>query len=283
MSGITVLSLFDGIACGAQALKNAGVDVKIYYASEINTDAMKIAWKNHPEIIELGDVRAWKHWKINWSEIDLLIGGSPCQGFSQAGRKAGLDDERSGLFFEYLNILNRIQSVNPAVKFLLENVKMNPIEEKLISGYLRTRPVLINSSLVSAQNRERLYWANWEIRPPKDKKIPFARILDGATTDKEKCPCILTRIDRHNKNTKENEREKPFKVKAETGEMRYLTPEECEEAQTLPVGYTEGIPKSKRYECIGNGWTIAVITYLFQQMNGKTVRQANFGVVLKNG
>lgn len=122
--GITVLSLFDGISCGKLALERAGIKVDKYYASEIDQFAMQVSKNNYPDIIQLGDVTVWKDWDIDWSKIDLLIGGSPCQGFSFAGKQLNFNDDRSKLFFEYVDIFNHIKNVNPKVKFLLENVRM---------------------------------------------------------------------------------------------------------------------------------------------------------------
>ena len=108
-----VLSLFDGISCGMVALERAGISVDSYYASEIDKNAIAISQKNYPNIIRLGDVTKWREWDIPWAEIDLLIGGSPCQGFSFAGKKLNFNDVRSKLFFEFVDILNHIKQYNP--------------------------------------------------------------------------------------------------------------------------------------------------------------------------
>ena len=121
---MNVLSLFDGISAGQVALERAGIEVTNYYASEVDKYAIKVTVANYPNTIQLGDVTKWRDWDIDWASIDLLIGGSPCQGFSFAGKQLAFDDPRSKLFFVYVDILNHIRSVNPDVKFLLENVKM---------------------------------------------------------------------------------------------------------------------------------------------------------------
>jgi len=121
---MNVLSLFDGISCGMIALERAGIEVDKYYASEIDKYAAKVSEANYPDIIRLGDVADWREWDIDWPSIDLLIGGSPCQGFSFAGKQLAFDDPRSKLFFVYVDILNHIKALNPNVKFLLENVRM---------------------------------------------------------------------------------------------------------------------------------------------------------------
>ena len=176
--GITVLSLFDGISCGKLALERAGIKVDKYYASEIDQFAMQVSKNNYPDIIQLGDVTAWRNWDIDWSKIDLLIGGSPCQGFSVAGKQLNFNDDRSKLFFEYVDILNHIKSENPKVKFLLENVRMKKEYQDVISSYLGTAPIKINSSLVSAANRNRLYWTNFEFDIPADRNVTFDDIND---------------------------------------------------------------------------------------------------------
>ena len=176
---MNVLSLFDGISCGRVALERAGVSVNKYYAAEIDKNAALIAAKNWPENIQLGDVTKWRDWPIDWDSIDLIIGGSPCQGFSFAGKQLAFDDPRSALFFVYVDILNHIRSVNPDVKFLLENVKMKKEHLSVITETLGVEPVFINSNLVSAQNRQRYYWCNWKVTQPEDKGIELYQILES--------------------------------------------------------------------------------------------------------
>ena len=173
-----VLSLFDGISCGKVALERAGIEVDQYYASEIDEGAIAISKERHPDIIHLGSVMDWKNWGIDFSEIDLLIGGSPCTGFSIAGKQLNFKDPQSKLFFEYVDILNEIKKVNPNVKFLLENVKMKKEYENVITGYLGVKPIAIDSALVSAQRRKRLYWTNIEgVLQPEDKGIKLKDIV----------------------------------------------------------------------------------------------------------
>lgn len=186
---MNVLSLFDGISCGQVALERAGIEVNNYYASEVDKYAIQVTQKNYPNTIQLGDVTKWQEWEIDWSSIDLLIGGSPCQGFSFAGKQLNFDDLRSKLFFVYADILNHIRKHNPNVKFLLENVKMKKEYQDVISSYLGVEPVEINSSLVSAQNRKRLYWTNiGKIEQPEDKGILLKDIVHENTIP-EISPC----------------------------------------------------------------------------------------------
>ena len=173
-----VLSLFNGMSCGNIALDRAGIEFDTYCSSEVDKYANIVTQANYPDTAQLGDVTKWREWDIDWSSIDLLIGGSPCQGFSFAGKQLAFDDPRSALFFEYLNILNHIKKHNPDVKFLLENVKMKSEYLDIISSMLGVKPVFINSSLVSAQNRQRYYWANWIFEEPEDKKITWSDIKE---------------------------------------------------------------------------------------------------------
>nr|DAY08908.1 MAG TPA: Cytosine specific methyltransferase [Caudoviricetes sp.] len=175
---MNILSLFDGISVGYLALQRAGIEVNKYYASEIDKYAMQISERNYPDIIRLGDVQDWKRWDIDWSCIDLLIGGSPCQGFSFAGKQLNFEDERSKLFFEYVDILNHLRTVNPNIKFLLENVRMKKEYQDIITEHLGIKPVTIDSALVSAQRRKRLYWTNIaDIKQPEDKGIMLKDIV----------------------------------------------------------------------------------------------------------
>ena len=185
------------MSCGQIALRELGVPIDRYYASEIDKHAIKQTQLNFPETIQLGDVEKWREWNIEWPEIDLLLAGSPCQGFSLAGKMLGHDDPRSRLYWVFLDILHHVQNINPNVKYLLENVRMRPADELRINESLGIRPVVINSALVSAQNRVRLYWSNirtkseglWgelltDIPQPADLGIYIGDILDDEVDEK---------------------------------------------------------------------------------------------------
>ena len=202
--GINVLSLFDGSSCGQVALARSGIRVNNYFASEIDPYAEKITHKNHPKTVSVGDVCFVNG--ISLPNIDLILAGSPCQGFSFAGKQLAFDDPRSALFFEFVRVLDECRRYNPNVKFLLENVRMKQECQDVISDYLGVKPVAINSSLVSAQNRYRLYWANWDITQPTDKGILLKDVLvegfgdsvgdQGRTvkqTNVDKSACLLAR------------------------------------------------------------------------------------------
>jgi len=170
---MNVLSLFDGMSCGQIALDKLGIPVNKYFAAEIDKYAIQVAKSNYPEMVHLGDVKEIDASKL--PKIDLLIGGSPCQGFSFAGKQLNFDDPRSQLFFEYVRLL---KALKPKY-FLMENVKMKKESMDIITEYLGVEPIEINSNLVSAQNRKRLYWTNIPVEGlPFDKGIMLKDILE---------------------------------------------------------------------------------------------------------
>ena len=173
---MNVISLFDGISCGRVALERAGVPVEKYHAWEIDKHAIKISEKNFPDIEHHGDVTNANFTK--YRDCELLIGGSPCQGFSVAGKQLNFCDPRSRLYFEFERALHE---ANPKW-FLLENVCMKKEYEEIITGRLGVKPIEINSSLVSAQNRKRLYWTNIpDIQQPEDRGITLRDIVHELT------------------------------------------------------------------------------------------------------
>lgn len=190
MKPLTVLSLFDGMSCGRIALERAGIPVKAYYASEVDKHAIKVSKANWSDVIQIGDVTKVSHkdgvlytenGDFNVGEIDLVIGGSPCQGFSIAGKQLAFDDPRSMLYFKFEEILKEI---NPKY-FLLENVRMKKEHQDLITERIGVEPIGINSKLLSAQNRNRLYWTNISgVKQPKDLGIKLKDILEAAFDDK---------------------------------------------------------------------------------------------------
>ena len=183
-----VLSLFDGMSCGQIALHRLGIDVEKYVASEIDKYAISVAKKNFPNMIHVGDVRDVKVAE----HFDLIMFGSPCQGFSFAGKNLDFDDSRSKLFFEAVRILEEAKTINPNVKFLMENVRMKKESEQVITDLLGVEPIAINSSIFSAQSRYRLYWTNLEVGEiPQDKGIVLKDILeDDYITERDKSHCI---------------------------------------------------------------------------------------------
>ena len=194
---MNVLSLFDGMSCGRIALRELGIEPEHYYAREIDKFAISQTRLNFPDTIHLGDVTKWREWEIDWGTIDLILAGSPCQGFSFAGKQLAFDDPRSKLFFVFVDILNHVKALNPDVFFLLENVNMKKEHMRVITEYCGVHPVNINSNLVSAQNRNRWYWTNIRTRKvglfgeihsdipqPKDEGILLRDILEEEVDEK---------------------------------------------------------------------------------------------------
>lgn len=290
---LVVVSLFDGISCGLQALKNLGFKNIKYFASEIDRHAIKVSVDNHPEIIRLGDVKTVKikngyiesengKWKLGdenfYQKIDLILAGSPCQGFSFAGKQLNFSDPRSSLFFEFIRIKEEIEAYQGAVDFLLENVKMKEEYEEVINDYLKVWPVRINSKAFVAQNRLRFYWTNFynpliygQLDIKDSECSPHIKsILEdkdysgvwtwprgynkGGTRLVDKVPCLTTSSWQHN-----------FKIERKDGSHRQFTPVECERAQGLPDGYTKTISDNQRYQVLGNGWTVPVIEFLLEK------------------
>ncbi|MCP4985517.1 MAG: hypothetical protein GY928_05420 [Colwellia sp.] len=178
-----VLSLFGGMECGRIALDLMGVIPDKYYSSEVDKFAIKEVAVNYPDVIQLGDIKDWRDWDIDWWDINLVMGGSPCQGFSLAGKQLAFDDPRSELFFVYVDILNHVKTMKRIAygiepDFLLENVKMRKDHLAVITEYMGVEGVFINSALVSAQSRQRWYWTNWKIEQPADRGIYLSDILD---------------------------------------------------------------------------------------------------------
>lgn len=289
-----VLSLFDGISCGMVALERAGIPVERYVAYEIEPNAIKISQNNYPQIEHCGDVTTADFSK--YSGFDLLIGGSPCQDLSLYKTSStegwlGLEGSKSNLFFHYVRALKECKPKY----FLLENVaSMEKRWVDVISEELGVEPIMINSSLVCAAERKRLYWTNIpNVALPDDKWITLGDIVLPAEEvpekywynnrpfqyngDDEKVQCTILGSG-FMRNTREVYN---LKAKANTllcdgdggnrqkkvyqdGRCRKLMPIEYERLQNLPDGYTQGISDSRRYTAIGNGWTVDVIAHLLR-------------------
>ena len=304
MKGIKVLSLFDGMSCGQIALEKAGITVDTYYASEIKEDAIKVTKKNYPKTIHLGSVLDIDG--INLKNIDLLIGGSPCQNLSLAMAKEhrkGLDGDKSCLFYEYYRILNEVK---PKF-FLLENVGgMDKKDKDIITELLGVEPIKIQSKLVSGQLRNRLYWTNiMGITQPEDKNIKLNNILTDGWSDRDKSRCLLesdsrplttplkmfhryystgftTLIFKSEQHYQEcvshyNTYFKGLSAKdidliahkidcSIYNGVRYLNQSELEELQTVPKGYTSILSRNMAAGLLGDGWTVDVIAHILKEI-----------------
>jgi DNA (cytosine-5)-methyltransferase 3A len=299
---MNVLSLFDGMSCGQIALNRAGIKYDNYFASEIDKPAIKVTMANYPNTIHIGSVLDVK--ASDLPKIDLLIGGSPCQGFSFAGKQLNFDDPRSKLFFEFVRL---VKELKPKY-WLLENVVMKKEFEQIISEHLGVQPIKINSSLVSAQNRERLYWANFEIKQPTDKGINLVDILEtdelinprairgrrlnkatilgrrlnerGVRDDYNKevpiTQCLEVRSTNTNKSNCLTTVEKdnvlttmPIGRHKDAFKnklpFRYYTLKEYCRLQTVPENYfTDIVSERQAKKMLGNGWTVDVIAHIFK-------------------
>ena len=194
------LSLFNGISALHLALDRAGIEINTCYYAEIDKYANKITEHHYPDDVALGDVTKWREWDIDWASIDLVGAGFPCQAWSVAGKQLGDKDERGMLFWTTLEIIAHVLKHNPKAKFLMENVKMKKDFEQYITHHTEqalgcVEKTLINSALVSAQNRQRYYWTNFEVTQPDDKGVLLKDILEnGDFADREKSLTITTRI-----------------------------------------------------------------------------------------
>jgi len=228
---MNVVSLFNGMNTGRQALENLGIKVNKYYSSEIKPYAIELTQHHFPDTIQVGDVTKWKEWDIDWSTIDLILSGSPCQDLSAAGKRAGINGSKSSLFFVFVEILEHIKSLNPKVLFLQENVgSASKLDVGIMSRALGVYPVRINSSLVTAQLRDRYYWSNirtkqdgmfgdlvTDIPQPKDRKIMFKDIITDGHVERVKSGCLMAgTISKHNfKDNLSDKAQKYLKSRAE--------------------------------------------------------------------
>ncbi len=283
---MNVLSLFDGMSCGRIALERAGIKVDNYYASEIKPHAIKVSKNNYPDINQVGDVT--KLYGGYFDKVDLLIGGSPCQSFSNANQYVtdGTDgfDGKSKLFFEYVRLLKELREKNPDLKFLLENVRMKKEWRDLITKYVGVEPIEINSNIFTGQNRPRLYWINIEqSNLPADKNILLKDIIQTEVDKKyflsEKAIAYMGRLRNGKPRWEYHKNELNGKAACLTANMfkgvpygvikelgRRLTPTECERLQGVPDNYTSCVSDTSRYNLLGDGWTVDVITHILKNL-----------------
>lgn len=277
---VNIVSLFDGMSCGQIALERAGIKVDNYYASEIDKPAITVTKANYPDTIHVGDVTKAGVHNLPYRP-KLLMGGSPCQGFSRVGGQLAFDDPRSVLFFEYVRLLKEL---DPEY-FLLENVRMARKHQDIISEYLNCEPIVINSSVVSGASRPRLYWTNipfskiipvdvdmddiidwgdmsynsaswhrWWVRKHHER---LSKRYSTILNDGGKAVCLIARqVNNWDGNL----------VKNPLGLYRFITPVEGERLMTIPDNYTSSVAKSHRYKMLGNGWTVDIIVQLLRGM-----------------
>ena len=285
---MNVFSAFDGMSCGRLALDRANIEVTSYIASEIDSFAIKVAGKNYPDNVNVGDITKVKSSKL--PEIDIMLGGSPCQGLSVGNKnRLLLNDPRSKLFYDFVRLLDE---KNPKY-FILENVLMDDISEAEFSRLTGVQPIMINSALVSGQRRERLYWTNIpNVNQPEDKGILFKDLLDENPIGFELSNKLLDRYRKTHDDDgtrlvigttsvegKIGQRDRVYGINNKiptltatdykqpkqvfvNGVLRKITPLECERLQTVPDNYTDCVSNTQRYKMLGNGWTVDVIAHI---------------------
>jgi site-specific DNA-cytosine methylase len=281
---VNVLSLFNGMSFGYMALQSLGKPITNYYSSEIDKYANQATQVMFPDVIQLGDLTKWKDWGIDLGSIDLLLAGFPCQAWSTAGKQKGNDDPRGALVHDLVAIWEEIKKRNHNVKFMFENVKMKNEFLDYINNLFGVKPICINSSLVSAQNRERYYWTNIaRIEQPEDRGIYFTSAHCAGRK-----PRIVTRTRNNKTNCITANYFKGLDADSRPGVcgveclgldyhsarkkgFRMLTPRECFELQTVPEKYIDillssGISNTQLYKMAGNGWTHDVITHILDAL-----------------
>jgi len=270
---------------GRQALENIGVIVNKYYSSEIKTYAIELTQYHFPDTIQVGDVTKWKEWDINWGSIDLVLSGSPCQDLSIAGKREGINGKKSSLFFVFIDILEHIKSLNKNVFFLQENVgSASKLDVGIMSRALGVYPVRINSSLVTAQLRDRYYWSNLktkktifdlvtDIPQPLDRKIMLKDIITSGYVDVNKSSCVMEGWSRPNNENEFFKIYKRHKKQFLTGVyfdesfeykkgFRILNKIEMCRLQGFNDNYTEILSRNDSASLLGDGWTLPVIEHI---------------------
>jgi site-specific DNA-cytosine methylase len=290
---INVLSLFDGISCGQIALEKLGIEVENYFASEIDKHAIKVTQHNFPNTIQLGNVLDVK--ASDLPKIDLLIGGSPCQGFSIAGKKLNFDDDRSKLFFEFVRLKNEL---NPKY-FLLENVRMTDEIADAIDELLGVKRIYIDSRNFTGMIRKRYYWTNIPIGEIPTKNVAIEDLLDNEPFDRDlnffldrtkyepttSYDGIITINPRDNNGKQTWQRGRVYDVKGSCPTIcaslfdlnitkdhktwRKLTINECERLQGVPKDYTSIVSKNERGKQLGNGWNVDTVAFIFSFLRGE--------------
>jgi site-specific DNA-cytosine methylase len=290
---INVLSLFDGISCGQIALGKVGIEVENYFASEIDKHAINVTQHNYPNTKQLGSVLSVK--STDLPKIDLLIGGSPCQGFSIAGKKLNFEDDRSKLFFEFVRLKNEL---NPKF-FLLENVRMTDDIADAIDELLGVKRIYIDSRNFTGMIRKRYYWTNIPIGKIPTKNVAIEDLLDDETFDRDlnffldrtkyeptkSYDGIITINPRDNNGKQTWQRGRVYDVKGSCPTIcaslfdlnitkdyktwRKLTINECEKLQGVPKDYTSIVSKNERGKQLGNGWNVDTVAFIFSFLRGE--------------
>jgi len=288
-NGINVLSLFNGMGTLRQAFHELGIDVQSYYSSEIKPYAIKLQQYHFPDVIQVGDIKNWKNWDIDWRSIDFIGSGSPCQNLSSIGKREGLNGEKSSLFFAFIDMLNHCKSLNPNVKFLQENVaSANKLDVGIMSRLLGVYPCRINSELVVAQQRDRYYWSNIRVKKdlfdfvtdipqPLDRKIFLKDVITSGYVKEDKHKALMHRMyysfghkdklsDKAQKYIIDRERFGNTII-YEDGYLRMANKVELCRLQGFPDNYCDILTLTQSASLLGDGWTLPIIVHILSYLD----------------
>ena len=284
---MNVISLFNGMGTLRQAFCDMGIKIDKYYSSEIKAYAIELQQHHFPNVIQVGNIENWKEWDIDWSTIDFIGSGSPCQDLSSSGKRSGINANNSGLFWVFIEILEHAKKLNPNVLFLQENVgSARKKDIGIMSRALGLYPSRINSSLMTAQLRDRYYWTNIrtnknifdvvsDIPQPKDKGIKMQDILTNGSTKREKSKTLLERrsfcyTDEFSENAqrhlKTREKFGVIVIKLNDGTLRTVNKTEMCRLQGFPDNYCDTLNEEKAQSLLGDGWTLPIIIHILSFM-----------------
>ncbi len=282
--GINVVSLFNGMGTLRQAFHNLGIEVNNYYSSEIKPYAIKLQQHHFPDVIQVGDIRNWREWDIDWSDIDFIGSGSPCQDLSSIGKRSGLNGSKSSLFFTFIDILNHCRKLNPDVKFLQENVgSAKDFDIGIMSRMLGVYPIRLNSELLLAQQRDRYYWSNIRVKKdlfdyftdipyPEDLGIKLCDVITSGYVKEDKHKALMHRMyySFGHKDKRSEKAQKYIKDREkfgntiiyEDGYMRLANKIELCRLQGFPDDYCDILNLQQAASLLGDGWSIPMIEHI---------------------
>ena len=282
---MNVLSLFNGMGTLRQAFHDMNIKIDKYYSSEIKPYAIELQQYHFPDVIQVGDINNWKEWNIDWKKIDFIGSGSPCQDLSSSGKRNGINGDKSSLFYVFIDILEHVKKLNPNVLFLQENVASARKQDiGVMSRALGLYPCRINSSLVTAQLRDRYYWSNiktkqdgmfsdikTDIPQPKDKNINFNQIITSGFSKREKSKCLIKRrsfcykdefSDNAQRFLRTREKFGVIVIHLKDGTMRTVNKTEMCRLQGFPDNYCDILNEDKTQSLLGDGWTLPIIIHI---------------------
>jgi site-specific DNA-cytosine methylase len=285
---MNVISLFNGMGTLRQAFNDLNIKVDNYYSSEVKPYAIELQQYHYPDVIQVGDINNWKEWNIDWKTIDFIGSGSPCQDLSSMGSGAGLQGNKSSLFFVFIDILNHVKKLNPNVKFLQENVgSASKYDIGVMSRMLGVYPVRINSKLVTAQQRDRYYWSNiktkqtmfdtvTDIPQPKDRSILLKDIITSGSVKEKKHKALMHRMYyAFGHKDKKSEKAQNYILKREkfgntiiyeNDYMRLANKIELCRLQGFDDNYCDILNLQKTASLLGDGWTLPIITHILSYL-----------------